>query len=212
MTRNDLVEKSPMRKLEASLGGGLKAGEVGVVTSKKGVGKTSILVQLGLDKLLQDRPVVHISFDELAKKKNLEDAAEVKNKLISKRIVLNFNQDTVRTSQIMKTVRALSEGGSKLSVVMIDDFDFAKALPGAIKEIKAFAKEMDIAVWYTAAADVGSYSIDESLKRYIEDIDILLYLEHNGEFVTIRALKEHGNTNVETDGKFDAKTMLLSEK
>jgi hypothetical protein len=40
----------------------------------------------------------------------------------------------------------------------------------------------------------------------------LLYLEHNGEFVTIRALKEHGNTNVETDGKFDAKTMLLSEK
>ncbi len=227
MTRNDLVEKSPMRKLEASLGGGLKAGEVGVVTSKKGVGKTSILVQLGLDKLLQDRPVVHISFsqhvdyaitwysdmfDELAKKKNLEDAAEVKNKLISKRIVLNFNQDTVRTSQIMKTVRALSEGGSKLSVVMIDDFDFAKALPGAVKEIKAFAKEMDIAVWYTAAADVGSYSIDESLKRYIEDIDILLYLEHNGEFVTIRALKEHGNTNVETDGKFDAKTMLLSEK
>ena len=47
----------------------------------------------------------------------------------------------------------MSEGGSKLSVVMIDDFDFAKALPGAVKEIKAFAKEMDIAVWYTAAAD-----------------------------------------------------------
>lgn len=227
MTKNDLVEKSPVRRLEKSLGGGLKAGEVGVVTSKKGVGKTSILVQLGLDKLLQDEPVVHISFsqhvdyaitwyndmfDELAKKKNLENASEIKNHLISKRIVLNFNQDTVRTAQIMKTVRALSEGGSKLSVVMIDDFNFAKALPEALKEMKAFAKEMDLAIWYTASADAVRPEIDESLKRYIDDIDILLYLENIGDFVQIKALKEHGKTDSATNSKFDAKTMLLTEK
>ena len=40
MLKEDLIEKSPMRKLEKALGGGLAAGEVGVVTSKKGVGKT----------------------------------------------------------------------------------------------------------------------------------------------------------------------------
>ncbi len=227
MTRNDLVEKSPMRKLEASLGGGLKAGEVGVVTSKKGVGKTSILVQLGLDKLLQDLPVVHISFsqhvdyaitwysdmfDELAKKKSLDNAKDVKSQVISKRIILNFNQDTVRSAQIIKTIRALSEGGSKPSVVMIDDFVFAKALPDAMKEMKNFAKDAGVEVWYTAAADVQTCAIDESLKRYVDDFDIMLYLEHIGDYVRIKALKEHGNTNVQTDSRFDAKTMLLSEK
>ncbi len=227
MKKSDLVEKSPMRRLEKALGGGLKAGEIGVVSSKKGVGKTSILVQFGLDKLLQDEPVVHISFsqhvdyaitwyndmfDELAKKKNLENASEIKSQMIAKRIVLNFNQDTVRTSQIMKTIKALSEGGSKLSIIMIDDFNFAKALPGAVKEMKTFAKEMDLAIWYTASADVENCGIDESLKRYIQDIDILLYLEHDGEFVQIKTLQEHGKTGTETDSKFDAKTMLLSEK
>ena len=35
MLKEDLIEKSPMRKLEKALGGGLAAGEVGVVTSKK---------------------------------------------------------------------------------------------------------------------------------------------------------------------------------
>ncbi|AGT44032.1 hypothetical protein [Treponema pedis] len=227
MIKKDLIEKSPMRKLEKALNGGLTVGEVGVVTSKKGVGKTSILVQFGLDKLLQDLPVVHISFsqhvdyaitwyndmfDELAKKKSLENAQEVKSQIIAKRIVLNFNQDTVRTSQIIKTIRALSEGGSKPSVIMIDDFNFAKALPEAVKEMKAFAKEMGVAVWYTAAADVQTCEIDESLKRYEEDLDIMLHLEHVGDYVKIKALKERGNKNVETDSKFDAKTMLLSEK
>jgi len=227
MLKEDLIEKSPMRKLEKALGGGLAAGEVGVVTSKKGVGKTSILLQFGLDKLLQDKPVVHISFsqhvdyaitwyndmfNELAKKKNLGNAQEVKAQAFAKRIVLNFNQDTVRTTQILKTIRALSEGGSKPSVVMIDDFNFAKALPEAMKAMKAFAKEMDVAVWYTAAADVASFEIDESLKKYIDDIDVLLYLENDGDFVRIKALKEHGNGASDTGSSFDAKTMLLSEK
>lgn len=224
MVKKDLIEKSPMRKLEKALGGGLAAGEVGVVTSKKGVGKTSILVQFGLDKLLQDLPVVHISFnqyvdyaitwyndmfDELAKKKNLENAKEIKSQIIAKRIVLNFNQDVVGTNQIISTIRALSEAGSKPSILVIDDFDFSKALPSAMQEMKAFAKEMGIAVWYTLAEDVQTCKIAECLKQYENDIDILLYLEHMGDFVQVRALKEHKNSNLETELRFDSKTMFF---
>ena len=95
---------------------------------------------------------------------------------------------------------------------MIEDFNFAKSLPEAMKAMKAFAKEMDVAVWYTAAADVASFEIDESLKKYIDDIDVLLYLENDGDFVRIKALKEHGNGASDTGSSFDAKTMLLSEK
>ncbi len=227
MIKEDLISKSPMRKLENALGGGLAVGEVGVVTSRKGVGKTSVLVQLGLDKLMQGEHVVHISFsqhvdyaitwysdifDELAKKKNLENANEVKKEAFAKRIILNFNQDRIRASQIIHTLKALFEGGEKPSIIMVDDFDFSKALPEAMKEVKAAAKEMGIALWFTADADVQECKVGETLTRYIDDIDVLLYLEHAGDFVKIKTLKEHGNGESDTGSKFDSKTMLLSEK
>jgi len=40
MVKQDLIEKSAVRNFEKSLGGGIKAGEIGVIASKKGLGKT----------------------------------------------------------------------------------------------------------------------------------------------------------------------------
>jgi archaellum biogenesis ATPase FlaH len=87
MEKQDLYEKSPVRLFDSATEGGLKAGELGLVTSKKGLGKTSVLVQFGMDTLLQDKQLVHVSFDlhssnviswydgifaEIAKKKNIK--------------------------------------------------------------------------------------------------------------------------------------------
>ncbi len=229
MVKEDLIERSPVRSFEKALGGGLQKGEIGIVTAKKGVGKTSMLVQLGLDQLLQGHPIVHISFsqhvdyaiewynnmfDELAERKNLDSAADLKSDIIAHRIVLNFNQDVVRSSQIVKTVKALFEGGSKPSALMIDDFDFSKAVPEAMKTMKELAKEMGLVIWYTAASDVQTKEIPESLKPYLDDIDIMLYLrqeeEHHG--IEIHALKDRTQEPFDTGCKLDNKTMLLAEK
>ncbi|MBR1616302.1 MAG: hypothetical protein IJ673_12630, partial [Treponema sp.] len=63
MVKQDLYEKSPVRLFDAATDGGLKAGELGLVTSKKGLGKTSVLVQFGMDTLLQDKQLIHVTFD-----------------------------------------------------------------------------------------------------------------------------------------------------
>ena len=63
MIKDELFERSPVRCFEKATGG-LKAGELGLLSSKKGVGKTSVLVQFGVDTLLQDKQVVHVSFDQ----------------------------------------------------------------------------------------------------------------------------------------------------
>ena len=39
MVKQELIERSPVRFLEKSANGGLAAGEIGVLTSKKRVGK-----------------------------------------------------------------------------------------------------------------------------------------------------------------------------
>jgi KaiC/GvpD/RAD55 family RecA-like ATPase len=66
MVKQELVDRSPVRFFKNATNGGLKAGEIGALTSKKGLGKTSVLVQIGLDKLFQDKHVVHISFNQNA--------------------------------------------------------------------------------------------------------------------------------------------------
>ena len=58
MVKEDLIERSAVRNFEKALGGALQPGEVGIVTAKRGVGKTSMLVQLGLDQLLQGKPIM----------------------------------------------------------------------------------------------------------------------------------------------------------
>jgi len=227
MVKQDLIERSAVRNFEKALHGGLQPGEIGIVTAKKGVGKTSMLVQLGLDQLLQGNPLVHISFsqhvdyaitwynnmfDELAERKHLEKAAELKAEIIARRIVLNFNQDIVRTAQIIKTVKALFEGGSKPSTLMIDDFNFAKALPEAMEQMKAFAKEMGLFIWYTASTDTQDKKMPTDLTRYVDDSDIILYLEQASDFIKIHALKDRDNGAFDTGCKLDLKTMLLTEK
>ena len=58
MELSELIKKSPMRKFESNLRGGLKYGEVGVITAEKGAGKSSLLVQLGLDQLLKGKSLL----------------------------------------------------------------------------------------------------------------------------------------------------------
>src|SRR5882762_5387057 len=63
MYPKDVNERSPMRVFEKSMHGGLGKGNVGVVASRAGVGKTALLVQIAIDDLLRDRRVLHISHE-----------------------------------------------------------------------------------------------------------------------------------------------------
>ena len=109
MLKDELFERSPVRCFEKATGG-LKAGELGLLSSKKGVGKTSVLVQFGVDTLLQDKQVVHVSFDqqsanvitwyqdiftEIAKKKNVSNVSELVSELVRKRIILTALDSTL---------------------------------------------------------------------------------------------------------------------
>ncbi|MBO8449515.1 MAG: AAA family ATPase [Spirochaetes bacterium] len=227
MVKQDLIDRSPVRKFEKLLGGGVKAGEIGVIASKKGLGKTSILVQLAIDTLLQGKVVVHVSFNqqaahvmtwyenifsEQAKRKNLDKPAEVKAELMSRRIVLNFNQETVKTEQVIRTIRALDESGIKAESIIIDGFDFSKAAPDSMEQMKAFAKETGATVWYSANAELDNGKLPAEYAAFESHVDVILFLNPVQDGIQIQVLKEHGNRNVNTDLKLDVKTLLLAEK
>ena len=62
MVKEELIQRSPVRVFMNSIHGGLRPGELGLIASPSGIGKTSVLVQIAMDKLLQDKKVIHISY------------------------------------------------------------------------------------------------------------------------------------------------------
>lgn len=57
----DLPERGPLRSMLAALQGGLRPGEVGLVRARAGSGKTALLMQLSLDRLLRGERVMHVA-------------------------------------------------------------------------------------------------------------------------------------------------------
>jgi len=56
-------ERSPLRVFERSIHGGLGQGNLGVVLSRPGMGKSSFLVGIALDDLMRGRRVFHVALE-----------------------------------------------------------------------------------------------------------------------------------------------------
>jgi hypothetical protein len=211
MVLNELIQRSPIRIFENSIHGGLKAGEIGVIASQSGVGKTSVLVQIALDKLFQGKKVIHVSFtqhthyvlawyedifNEFINKKNLENAIEVKNDLVKNRVLMNFNQDGVSGDQIVKSLRAMIvEGGFAAEAIIIDGLDFSRIDHERIANVKAFARELGLAVWYSCTVkDEGPQYDKENIPLLFKDfadlIDIVIVLNPKTDHIELSISKD----------------------
>lgn len=223
MVKQDLYEKSPVRLFDSATDGGLKAGELGLVTSKKGLGKTAVLVQFGMDTLLQDKQLIHVTFDlhssnviywydtiftEISKKKNVGNAEELKSDVVSKRTILNFSLDNFTLSKVVNTLNALKAGGIAVSGVVMDGIDFSKVTEGDINAVAQYAAAEKVTVWASATAegDKLADSVPVDLEKYFAAV---VHLNQKSEGVSIDVLKIHDKKDVATGIKLDTKTSLL---
>jgi hypothetical protein len=231
VVKKELVQRSPVRLLEKITEGGLKAGEIGVLAAPKGIGKTSVLVQIALDKLLQGKKVIHISFnqhvsyvqswyeeifEEIAKKKQLENERVIAEECIRGRVLMNFNQESVDSDVIRRSLKSMIvEGGFKADSIIIDGFDFSKAERGRIAKLKDFAKELEISVWYSCDIPDPSYydkhGIPLILKDFEDIIDVVILLESKPAHTELNVVKEHGNYHTQNAVYLDPKTLLILE-
>jgi KaiC/GvpD/RAD55 family RecA-like ATPase len=233
MEKQELIQRSPVRVFEKSIHGGLKAGEIGIIASQSGIGKTSVLVQIALDKLLQAQKVIHVSFtqhtdyvlawyedifDEFTKKKNLENTRDVKNEAVKNRVLMNFNQDGISSGQILKSLRAMIvDGGFKAQALIIDGLDFSKIDRERIANTKEFAKEQGLEVWYscTVPAGEGRYNkqnVPVLIKDYVDLVDAVIVLDPRPDHIVLSVSKDRETYNPATMAlKLDPKTLLIQE-
>ncbi len=235
MVKEELVKRSPLRILEKSIHGGLGKGNLGIVASRKGTGKTACLVHIATDQLFQGKHVIHISFSgrtdhivswyedifgEIAKKRELENAMTVHDDVIKNRVIMNFNQDGVTAAQLLRSVRALvGEGQFQADVIVVDGYSFEKGKPETLAAIKEFAEELGISVWFSASIhredprpDVNG--VPALLLSYMDNVAVLITLQPtSASQVKLSLVKDHENPVTEDlHLTLDSRSLLIAEE
>ena len=219
MEKKDLIAHSPVRFFDNATSAALKDGEMGLVTAKKGLGKTSILVQFGIDSLLNDKALVHVSFDqqssnviawyssvmaEIAKKKNfnLDDVSE---EIVRNRTILNFNQETFTLPKVVNTLKALKEGGIAIASVVVDGLDLAKTSAADLKVFGDFVKAENMTAWFSYTNEAATLK-DTLDAAKLDSFATVAHLAASGNQLSLTVLKNgDGSVNL------DAKTLLFTK-
>ncbi|MDR0551737.1 MAG: hypothetical protein LBG72_06935 [Spirochaetaceae bacterium] len=230
VVKNELVQRSPVRVLEKAMQGGLGAGEMGVISGPSGLGKTSVLVQIALDKLLQDKKVIHISFTqnadfvidwysgifaELVGKRSIENINAIKEQISRNRILMNFSQTGVDSDVIRKSLHSMiDEGGYKAEALIIDGFDFSLASYERIKTFKDFAAEHELTVWYSCTVTGEPPYNDKRVPTVLKDVesvfDCIVDISAKQNHLELTIVKERGAYHPPAPPvELDPRTLLL---
>ncbi|TVR57631.1 MAG: hypothetical protein EA426_11655 [Spirochaetaceae bacterium] len=233
MENTELVSRSPLRILEKSIHGGLRPGSIGVIASRKGVGKTACLVHIATDKLLQGKHVIHVSyssrtdhiiqwyediFAEIARQtRKGEQSRNIHDEIIKNRVVMNFSQSGVQMTQVLNSLKAMiNDGGFAADLVIVDGYDFGEGKPEDLLLVKQFATELGLSVWFSASVrreqpEVDEHGVSVILSPFVDQIDVLIALAPTDAHVKLNLLKDYG-TYQEEDLHLilDPKSLLIA--
>jgi len=235
MDIQELNALSPLRAFDESLNGGLGKGNLGVLVSRHGIGKTACLVHLATDKLFRNEHIIHVSFSgnvehvinwykevfrQISENRSLEDAAEIYNQILADRVVMNFSQENVTIEKVLSSLETLIRQGSfNADAVMFDGYKLTIATEDDVRKIKQFAMDMRIEVWFSVSPVKPNVEFDENgvpntILKYEELIDVLIGLKYNEAMdKVIMTLVKDGD---QIDPKpmrvtLDPKTMLICD-
>lgn len=218
LDKKELLASSPVRFFEPT-GATLDEGEIGLLTAKKGLGKTSILVQFGIDTLLKDKAIVHVSFNQKSEnvitwyssvlaeicKSHKVDVDELSDELFRNRTILNFNQNTFTLPKVVNTLKALKDNGIKLETIIVDDLDLLKTEVSDLNCFCDFIKEEKMTAWFSynsEASDLNQILPSEKMAKF----NSVAHLLPETESVSLSILKK-GEGKV----KLNSKTLLMTK-
>jgi hypothetical protein len=193
----------------------LAPGSLGVVMARAGVGKTACLVQIGLDRLLNDQAVFHVAFGQTvehvrswydalfadrAHATGMADAAAVGAALGSRRVIAAYADRDLVGDRVEKALAVFQTHMSfQPRVLLVDGFEWEQGTlvrnAAELGALKALARRRGAVLWMTAQTRrevTGSHPSElcAPCEAYGELVDVAVYLEPHGERVDVRVLKD----------------------
>ena len=231
MIKTELIKKSPVRVFEETLNGGLGQGNLGVITARKGIGKTATLVHLAIDKLMRGKNVLHISFaddprhihswynqvfNEIVRAYKLENQSQVLDDLIRHRLILHFKQTDISFEQIKNHINELTKGmPAAPDVIIIDGFPWEDAKPDQVENWQTYATENKVAIWFSATLhreklDLDDQGIPYPVNKFVDQLRVIIMLQPEKNHIDLQLLKKTGGEDIPLRLKLDPHTLLLA--
>ena len=207
----DFMEVSPLKILEESPGKELGRGNLGVLMSRAGVGKTACLIHIAFDKLFRKEKLVHISledlpekvssyynvlFSELVKALKLENEQESRMILEGNRMILAYLKQSFEIGRLRENLKSLAENAAfSPDILIVDGLDFEKADRGLFEGFKEIATQFQVEVWFSALCHRHMTEINERGIPYpISHIDdlfgIIIQLQPTQSGIILKLLKD----------------------
>lgn len=202
MNAEELIERSPMRAVSASIRGGLDAGQLGGVFARAGVGKSAFLIHVALTHALRGTPVLHVSltdgharvrsmYDELltevANAARVTERARFQVEVERNRQVhscLDGDFTAAQLSQLLETVREVMH--FRPTVVLVDGLDANGFQPNTWRGV---AEERGVRLWFAVRTHRdGGPSVEELSSSF----DTAVSLTPKGADISLDVLRAGG--------------------
>lgn len=232
MLQKSLIERSPVRIFDRAIGGGLGTGNIGVVLSRTGVGKTGFLIGLAIDSLLQGRKVLYIStkesvehvtaffeqiFHAMADDLGMNEVPQRQLMMERGRHILCYNRDFFSVEKLEQSAAFLKEttGFSPDMVIMDGTPRFEQTEPWEMAGIRRLAAGWQAEVWTSAnlhreGQEVDARKVPVEVARYDADLAVIIHLCPEGDHIKVKITKEHQTeTTAQVSMELDPRTLLL---
>ena len=225
------IENRPLRVFEKVLGGGLGAGNIGVLSSRHGTGKEAILTLVAIDHSMEKKNALHVTLDrsvsdvrayrdeileEIEKSLDIPDRAAMLTRVERHHRIHKYADGTFDLERFRQTLSfAKDHAEFAPEIVEIAGWpDFDRVSRDDIATLKQLATDFGFEVWLTAHtkrdAPHDERHMPASLSAIEDLLSVVVTLEPQERTVPLRFVKVHGETPPEGSNlDFDPRTMLL---
>jgi hypothetical protein len=160
----ELFERSPMRAVAQHLDEGLEPGQLGFIVARAGVGKSTMLVHIGLDAILRDIPVLHVSmrdtvdhvrayydeiFGALTKSRNERSRAQAMVVAERRRMIHSYLDRAFSVEHLRDNLAMLRDVAHfRPELLLLDGFDEGAARQH-LRAVGELIRELRIPAWFT---------------------------------------------------------------
>ena len=232
MANQGICDRSPLRVFDRAIGGGLGRGNLGIVLSRHGVGKTSFLIGLALDALLQGRKVLHISTKEtvdhlltfygelyaaMADMLDLENRPARLLDVERNRHIHVYNRDYFTLEKLGESMAFLRDAANFHPDMVIMDGTprFEHTEPWEMEGVQKLLRDWNAEVWTSAhthreGQQIDARGVPSEVARYDDYLAVIVFLESTADHVRVRIAKDHEREQVATlHMELDPKTRML---
>lgn len=232
MIRKEMISRNPLSKLGYTKDDILTNGGFGAVLAHAGLGKTALMVQVALNTMLREKPVLHVSlsdavskvdvwyheiFNDIAQGNDVSEARGYWEKIQPYRFIMTFRVEGFSAPKFDERLSDLMQQNIfKPHTVIIDGLKFDESGRGLLLELKELAKKYSMRIWFTVHTHRHENPDEKSrLPKsflHVSDLfDALVQLETRGPEVYIRALKGDDSEAKHESLLIDPATMLIKD-